>query len=91
MQALKVFLQFEPAPQFQLIPPAEGNKQKLIVKESTQCVRPHLVGAVLRNITFTPEVYASFIDLQVCMTRVEVCSKFVNIAKSRYYRLLRGS
>lgn len=64
VQALKVFLQFEPAPQFQRIEPTSGIMQKLIVKESTQSVRPHCVGAVLRNITFTPEVYASFIDLQ---------------------------
>lgn len=30
----------------------------------TQKVRPFVVGAVLRNITFTKEVYNSFIDLQ---------------------------
>eukprot|EP00118_Oscarella_pearsei_P003094 m.12907 g.12907 ORF g.12907 m.12907 type:complete len:587 (+) comp24387_c1_seq2:64-1824(+) len=39
-------------------------KERLIIRPETGRVRPHAVGAVLRNISFTQESYASFIDLQ---------------------------
>ncbi len=35
------------------------------MKPETALVRPFIVGAVLRGVTFTPTRYASFIDLQV--------------------------
>ncbi|KAL0225223.1 hypothetical protein RCL1_003135 [Eukaryota sp. TZLM3-RCL] len=34
------------------------------VSSSTSSVRPYIVAAVLENVTFTPESYKSFIDLQ---------------------------
>jgi phenylalanyl-tRNA synthetase beta chain len=34
------------------------------VEESTAAVRPIVMGAVLRNVTFTEASYESFIDLQ---------------------------
>lgn len=44
--------------------PAIKEPERLIIKPSTAQIRPHAVAAVLRNITFTPDSYASFIDLQ---------------------------
>ncbi len=37
---------------------------ELVVRPSTQAIRPFVVAAVLRGVTFTPASYASFIDLQ---------------------------
>jgi len=34
------------------------------VSSQTARIRPHFAGAILRNIKFTPQSYASFIDLQ---------------------------
>ncbi|KRX03405.1 putative DNA binding domain [Pseudocohnilembus persalinus] len=39
-------------------------KQKIVVKKNTDQVRPFVVAAILRDITFTQESYDSFIDLQ---------------------------
>uniref|UniRef100_H2YUN5 Phenylalanine--tRNA ligase beta subunit n=1 Tax=Ciona savignyi TaxID=51511 RepID=H2YUN5_CIOSA len=64
VQALKVFLQKESAPDYRCVAPLNGLKHKIIVTPATQKIRPYCVGAVLRNITFTKEVYDSFIDLQ---------------------------
>ncbi|KAJ1368453.1 Phenylalanine--tRNA ligase beta subunit [Parelaphostrongylus tenuis] len=41
-----------------------GPLQRIIVSKETEAVRPFVVGAILRNITFDPDNYASFIDLQ---------------------------
>jgi len=38
--------------------------EKIIVEESTAAVRPVVMGAVLRDVTFTEASYESFIDLQ---------------------------
>ncbi|KAI8866642.1 phenylalanyl-tRNA synthetase [Ramicandelaber brevisporus] len=53
-------------PTYKFVDPAAGSqsRQRIVVTQNTQQVRPVLVGAVLRNIKFTPESYASFIDLQ---------------------------
>jgi len=40
------------------------NPHRMVVDKSVLVVRPSVVCAVLRNITFTPENYQSFIDLQ---------------------------
>jgi len=42
----------------------EADLQKIIVSESVKDIRPIVMGAVLRNVTFTQENYDSFIDLQ---------------------------
>lgn len=46
--------------EFKTTPPVE----KLVIQKAVSEVRPFMVSAVLRNITFTPETYESFIDLQ---------------------------
>ena len=38
--------------------------ERIIVDESVQGIRPIVMGAVLRDVTFTQEAYDSFIDLQ---------------------------
>nr|CAG4647781.1 EOG090X03QT [Moina brachiata]SVE92925.1 EOG090X03QT [Moina brachiata] len=62
-QALRVFLGKSPCPTFKTVIPAQGC-QRLIVKPSTGQIRPFAVAAVLRNVTFNSDRYASFIDLQ---------------------------
>ena len=59
-RALNVFRQRCDVPKFIVNHPVE----KLIVDESVKSVRPYCVAAVLRNFTFTQEVYDSFILLQ---------------------------
>ncbi|CAO0800415.1 unnamed protein product [Mucor circinelloides] len=63
-RALRVFEDKAKPPVYKIVKPADGKLQQIRVLESTQQIRPYIVGAVLRNITFTPENYASFIDLQ---------------------------
>ncbi|CAF1000666.1 unnamed protein product [Adineta steineri] len=60
-RALKIFLQKGELPKFTL------SNQKLIrmkILPNTQRIRPIVVGAVLRNITFNADSYNSFIKLQ---------------------------
>lgn len=38
--------------------------QQIIVEQSVEQIRPFVVGAILRNIKFTPETYKAFIDFQ---------------------------
>ncbi|CAK8683646.1 unnamed protein product [Clavelina lepadiformis] len=64
VQALKVFLRKESAPQYTLSPPGKGDVQEIVMTETTKEIRPFCVGAVLRNIKFTEEIYNNFIDLQ---------------------------
>ncbi|KAI8099700.1 beta subunit of phenylalanyl-tRNA synthetase [Halteromyces radiatus] len=63
-RALKVFEGKAKPPVYRVIKPANGKLEQLIVKPETAQIRPFVVGAILRNITFTPANYASFIDLQ---------------------------
>ena len=64
-RALGVFLGLAPPPNYTLVPPPSGHPRvRLVVSPRTAAIRPYVVGAVLRGITFTPESYASFIDLQ---------------------------
>eukprot|EP01102_Stenamoeba_stenopodia_P002664 TRINITY_DN1251_c0_g1_i1.p1 TRINITY_DN1251_c0_g1~~TRINITY_DN1251_c0_g1_i1.p1 ORF type:complete len:606 (+),score=172.36 TRINITY_DN1251_c0_g1_i1:167-1984(+) len=63
-QALRVFERLESPPKFHYVGGSSKPKEKLIVKAETAQVRPHVVAAVLRNVTFTPQNYKSFIDLQ---------------------------
>lgn len=57
---LKLYLKKAQCPEVKVLPPVE----KIIVDPSVQKIRPFVVGAVLRNITFTPETYQAFIDFQ---------------------------
>ena len=42
----------------------QGVPLRITVGKETALIRPYVVSAVLRNVTFTPSRYASFIDLQ---------------------------
>lgn len=59
---LKVFLQRTKLPNFTLKAPAQ--LQTLTVKPDTARIRPLVIGAILRNITFNKARYDSFISLQ---------------------------
>lgn len=61
-RALRIFLCMEPVPQYKVIHPK--NKIQMFVKPETSGVRPFVVCAVLRNITFNQQRYDSFLDLQ---------------------------
>ncbi|KAI9317202.1 beta subunit of phenylalanyl-tRNA synthetase [Dichotomocladium elegans] len=63
-RALRVFVGKIEAPQYRLVKPAKGKLEQIIVKPETAQIRPYIVGAILRNVTFTQERYESFIDLQ---------------------------
>jgi phenylalanyl-tRNA synthetase beta chain len=61
--ALKVFLGTMPAPKYRVINQSSP-AFKMVVDKSVKNVRDFVVCAVLKNITFTPESYNSFIDFQ---------------------------
>jgi len=62
IRALLVFqLKLKP-PKYELSSPK--TMERLEVDPSVLAVRPHVIGAVLRGVTFTKERYDSFIDLQ---------------------------
>eukprot|EP01086_Lenisia_limosa_P018083 TRINITY_DN966_c0_g1_i2.p1 TRINITY_DN966_c0_g1~~TRINITY_DN966_c0_g1_i2.p1 ORF type:complete len:595 (-),score=199.60 TRINITY_DN966_c0_g1_i2:32-1816(-) len=62
-QAFRVFLGKDQPPTFHKSEP-KGEMIKMVAEESVNQIRPHVVGAILRGVTFTPESYKSFIDLQ---------------------------
>ncbi|XP_064610852.1 phenylalanine--tRNA ligase beta subunit-like [Liolophura sinensis] len=64
VRGLLVFKEKISPPRYKLVPPVGGTPQVLNVQPATALVRPFVVGAVLRDITFTQESYKSFIDLQ---------------------------
>jgi len=62
VRALLVFQSKMAIPKYELSKP--GKLERLVVDPSVDCVRPHVIGAVLRGVTFTKERYDSFIELQ---------------------------
>jgi len=62
VRALLVFQGKLVAPQYSLTQPA--TMQQLVLDPSVLGVRPHVVGAVLRGVSFNKARYNSFIDLQ---------------------------
>jgi len=62
VRALLVFQGKQEVPKYSLIKPA--CMEQLIVDASVLTVRPHVIGAVLRDVTFDKDRYNSFIDLQ---------------------------
>jgi phenylalanyl-tRNA synthetase beta chain len=63
VRALRVFMGKIPEyPRFIAKPAAQP--QQIIVEKEIQAIRPFVVGAVLRNVTFDDARYKSFIDLQ---------------------------
>ncbi|RCN41161.1 phenylalanine--tRNA ligase, beta subunit [Ancylostoma caninum] len=62
-RALRIFKNELKRPNYVLKHP-EGPLQQIIVTKETAAVRPFVVAAILRNISFDADSYASFIDLQ---------------------------
>lgn len=60
-RALKTFLGKEAPPSYKTIVPKELTE--LYIKHSSP-LRPHVVAAILRNITFTQDIYDGFIEFQ---------------------------
>ncbi|XP_048845163.1 phenylalanine--tRNA ligase beta subunit [Brienomyrus brachyistius] len=79
VRGLQVFKEKIDAPRYRRVPASSGEPERLIITEETAAVRPHAVAAVLRNITFTPERYESFIDLQEKLHQ-NVCRKRTLVA-----------
>lgn len=64
-QALRIFLGRQSYPAYKVVPPATGAEERYVeVQKEVQQIRPYFASAILRNVKFTPESYASFIDLQ---------------------------
>jgi len=63
-RALRVFLGQEPTPAFMIAEPHHRSRHVMHVKPSTKAIRPYVVCAILRGITFDEAKYKSFIDLQ---------------------------
>ncbi|KAM3077302.1 phenylalanine--tRNA ligase subunit beta [Clarireedia jacksonii] len=61
---LNIFREKTPFPNYRLVEPASGMREKLTVHQDTMKVRPYVSASVLRNITFTQDSYDSFISLQ---------------------------
>lgn len=59
-RTLLMYLGKRECPQLKVLPAT----QKILVDESVNMIRPFVVGAILRDITFTPETYKAFIDFQ---------------------------
>jgi len=62
-RSLKIFLGDMDAPVYQLTAP-DKMETMTVQQDATSTVRPFVVCAILRDVAFTPERYASFIDLQ---------------------------
>lgn len=62
LRALRVFLEKDAPPKYILKMPE--TLVTMNVQEDTRRIRPLFAGAILRNVKFTPENYANFIDLQ---------------------------
>jgi phenylalanyl-tRNA synthetase beta chain len=76
-RAIKIFLGQEAAPIYQKVTPS--HREILTVEASTAAIRPYCVAAILRNVTFTPQIYKSFIDLQDKLHQ-NICRKRTYVA-----------
>jgi len=64
-RALRIFLGREQIPNWNVVPPATGAEERWVeIQKETAQIRPYFASAILRGVQFTPESYASFIDLQ---------------------------
>ncbi|QCD80769.1 phenylalanine--tRNA ligase beta subunit, cytoplasmic [Vigna unguiculata] len=63
-QALRVFCEIQEIPNYRLSDISKNEMLKIHVKPETSLVRPFVVCAVLRDVTFDKARYNSFIDLQ---------------------------
>lgn len=76
-RALKIFLGLEASPNYRKLTPSI--RESLVVEASTAAIRPYCVAAILRNVTFTPYNYKSFIDLQDKLHQ-NICRKRTYVA-----------
>eukprot|EP00897_Mesotaenium_endlicherianum_P008434 jgi/Mesen1/7619/ME000004S07890 len=63
-RSLRIFLQMEQAPVFRLAPLGTSAPLRMTVSSETALIRPYVVCAVLRGVTFDEVRYNSFIELQ---------------------------
>ena len=63
-RGLRIFLGDQEAPVYTIEDPETPGATLTVKKSNTDTIRPFVVAAILKDITFTPERYASFIDLQ---------------------------
>lgn len=63
-QSLRIFIGLDPIPVYKLANISKESMLKMHVKPETSVIRPYVVCAVLRGITFDEARYNSFIDLQ---------------------------
>jgi len=63
-RGLRIFLGDQEAPEYTIEEPENPGATLTVKKSNTDTIRPFVVAAILKDITFTPERYASFIDLQ---------------------------
>ncbi|KAL3419357.1 phenylalanyl-tRNA beta subunit [Phlyctema vagabunda] len=61
---LNIFRGKLPLPNYRLVKPKSGKLESITVTKETLQVRPYVSAAILRNVTFTEDSYASFIALQ---------------------------
>lgn len=61
-RALRIFLMMEPVPKFTVLRPQKMLQMK--VQKETEFIRPFVVCAVLRGLSFNQQRYDSFLDLQ---------------------------
>lgn len=73
-RALRIFLGLQKHPNYKTIKPSNDKIYTMKVTKSTKKIRPYIVAAVLRNITFTQKSYDSFIKLQDKL-HFNICSK----------------
>jgi phenylalanyl-tRNA synthetase beta chain len=64
-RALKIFIGGMQPPRFVALPPSPSGRLEMRVTAAVASVRPVVVCACLRNVTFTRASYNSFIELQV--------------------------
>ncbi|EFC37190.1 predicted protein [Naegleria gruberi] len=78
-RALNIFLGRQDAPTYKIDNSKTKQLLKINVKKETGSIRKFVVGAVLRNITFTEDAYNSFIDLQEKLHQ-NICRKRTLVA-----------
>lgn len=64
VRALEIFQDKQKVPTYTIEPPKPKPQMQMTVHASTARIRPYVVCAVLRNMTFDQDRYQSFIDLQ---------------------------
>ncbi|CAJ1461948.1 unnamed protein product [Effrenium voratum] len=79
VRALQIFKGTMAAPLYKLSSPNPQPQMRLTVKKETAQIRPFVVGAVLRGVTFDKDRYDSFIELQDKL-HVNICRKRTLVA-----------